>query len=555
MKRSIFLAVSIGLIIGTGFVFAGARGQEAGGHATGGKPTLTIGMEPSSFITDYRNNYQTQYLERLHNVNIDFYMLPSSSGDEVRTKVSLMVTSNDLPDLFMALSLTPESVFDYGTNGAFIPMNKYIENPSLSPNINAMPPDDRNALLQGIVSADGNYYTLAQYTPTLWGLAPYRLYINREWIKKLGLTMPTTTDELRNVLLAFRDRDPNGNGRKDEMGVYGRFDGGYGENTIAALLNSFVFYYPGNLALDESGNTVIAPFTQAGFREGLQYLNGLYREGLMAPSLFTDDTNQFRATLASDPDIVGLVSVGSLGHWPNAADNPHFMAMAPMIGPFKGPKGIQYTPHTVYVPSIIGNITKAAKDPDLAFKFLDKFFDHDVSVLTYFGEKEIDWTEDPAKMEGWTNSYLELGIASRPSVRSDMVADNWVTPNNRTWHSMTPQYWPSDFAIGIVNVRKEDYDSRNPVDVIQAMHYQLYVNKWPAHVIPQLKYMNDEAVRVSGPITNVNQYVKQSIAEFVSGIRDINNDAAWNAYLRELDSMGLQQWLTAAQTAYTRQRR
>jgi putative aldouronate transport system substrate-binding protein len=552
LQRFFFMALI--LLASAGLAFGGARTQSGGtGSTAGGKPTLTIGLESNSFITDYKANYQTQYLERLHNINIDLYLLPTD-GAEIRTKVSLMVASSDLPDLYLTQSLTPESIFDYGTKGAFIPMNKYIENPSLSPSLNAMPAADKKGLLEGIVSADGNYYTLGQYFPTIWNSAAHRIYINRQWLEKLGLRVPATTDELRNVLLAFRDRDPNGNGRKDEIGVYGRFDGGYGENIITALLNSFVFYRQGNLALDESGNRVIAPFTQAGFRKGLQYINGLYREGVLAASLFTDDTNQFRATLASDPDIVGLVSAGSAGNWPNAEENPHFLALA-MIAPFKGPDGIQYTPYTAYAPNLIGNITSAAKDPDLAFKFLDKFYDHEVSMLTYFGEKEVDWTEDPAKMEGWTNAYLETGIFSKPSMRHDMVIDLWVNPNNKTWHGFTPLYWSEEFGLGRVNIKKESYDGSNPVNALSATHYQLYVNKWPAHVIPQIKFSVDEAARTSGPITNINEYVKQSIAEFVTGIRDINSDTAWNAYLRELDNMGLQQWLTAAQTAYTRQRR
>jgi len=48
--------------------------------------------------------------------------------------------------------------------------------------------------------------------------------------------------------------------------------------------------------------------------------------------------------------------------------------------------------------------------------------------------------------------------------------------------------------------------------------------------------------------------VNQSIAEFTIGTRDINNDAVWNAYVNELNNMGMQQYLQTAQTAYNRQK-
>ena len=37
----------------------------------------------------------------------------------------------------------------------------------------------------------------------------------------------------------------------------------------------------------------------------------------------------------------------------------------------------------------------------------------------------------------------------------------------------------------------------------------------------------------------LNEYVAQSVAEFVTGGRDINDDAQWNSYVDELRAMGM----------------
>ena len=69
-------------------------------------------------------------------------------------------------------------------------------------------------------------------------MTPNRMFINKAWIDKLGLSMPTTTDELKAVLKAFHDQDPNGNGVQDEIGVYGYQAGGYGQNIKMCIRDS-----------------------------------------------------------------------------------------------------------------------------------------------------------------------------------------------------------------------------------------------------------------------------------------------------------------------------
>ena len=45
------------------------------------------------------------------------------------------------------------------------------------------------------------------------------LLIRTDWLKKLNLSMPTTTEELMAVAKAFAEQDPDGNGKKDTYGM------------------------------------------------------------------------------------------------------------------------------------------------------------------------------------------------------------------------------------------------------------------------------------------------------------------------------------------------
>jgi putative aldouronate transport system substrate-binding protein len=533
----------------TALIFGGGRQSGQAAPAADEKPVLVLGMPANTFITGYENNYLTQYMENLHHVGLDFYMLPSGSA-EIRSKVSLMVASDDLPDILM-ISLPTETVLEYGSKGAIIPLNKYLDDPAAAPHFAAIREADKVKVLNSITSADGNIYSLFKFETGPWNDTSHRLWINQAWLNKLGLKTPATTGELRDVLTAFRDQDPNGNGRKDEIGLYGWFEGGYGENTIAALLNSFIFYNKDRLSLDASGGRIIAPFTEGAFRKGLIYLSDLAKEGLLRVSLFTDDQQTFRATLNNDPPIVGMTTAGSLGNWPDADANANFLEMT-LIPPLRGPDGISYTPYNEYVPSPLGMISSRSKNQDLAFKFLESFLDLDLSMTARWGEEGVDWTRDPEYLSGLTNEYVSEGLF--PALYSTWLRDNWVTPNNRHWHNANPRYVPIE-----ISMNEEGYSRDTPVvpkaSLNRALHYKLYADKYPSRVLPALKYTLPEAEQLGMTITDVNDYVNQSIAEFVTGARDINNDAQWNAYLRQLDNLGLQKWIQISQTAYGRMRR
>jgi putative aldouronate transport system substrate-binding protein len=533
-----------------GMVFG--RGQQGKSASTGDtKPALVIGIETNPVITDYKTNYLTQYMEKLHNVNLDFYLLPSSQA-EIRTKVSLMASANDLPDTIMTFALSREAILDYGTKGVFIALNRYFNDPAKTPNWSKIPPDDKNNALDHMIMADGNIYGLPNYIPETWGLTPYRLYFNRAWAEKLGIKVPATTEELKSALIAFRDRDPNGNGRQDELGLYGWYSGTYGENTIAAIMNAFEFWYPGHLALDSSGSTVIAPFTTPGFRKGIQYLNSLYREKVLSASLFTNDQQQFRATLNNDPPIVGITSAGSTGNWPRTRENSNYLAMAPMIAPLAGPEGVNYSPYRNFEPDLTGFITSKCSNPDLAFKFNESFFDNTLSYIVRWGEEGVDWSRKPEDVANSTNAYVEMGLY--PALTMIQLKGTWTEPNNKHWHNVGPQYLSLDLS-STWGGPKEDFRMDNPSAYHNATNYQLNIPRHPRHILPLLHYTLAEAEKNSMIIPDVNEYVNRSIAEFVIGARDITDDGQWNEYLKELENIGLKDWLESSQQAYVRQKK
>lgn len=514
--------------------------------------TLLVGLTTSAMVTDYDNNYFTQYLEDKLGFDLEFYMLPAENT-ETRTKVALMATSNEsLPDVLVVDNhLTTEMILQYGSSGFFMPLNEYLEDASVMPNYNAIPDEDRAAMDKAQTMADGNMYSLSGFEPETWNLTPNRMFINRAWLDTLGLSVPTTTDELKDVLIAMRDGDPNGNGAKDELGVYGFSAGGYGENVSASLMNSFVFWNGaganGGLALSEDGAKVIAPFTTDEWREGLRYMNDLYNEGVFSANTFTDDSTQFKAILNQDPPIVGFTSAGSLSNWPDVVDNANFAEME-MIEPLIGPEGVQYSPYNEYSAGQELMILSSTNKLDMALKFADQFFDHDTSIIERFGEEDVDWSRDPALLAEHTNSYIEAGLYDKLNIL--VLSSVWSENQSQTWRNHGPRYASMDQGNTAFDFSSgKPFDPEDPTQ-LSARSYELYYPRHPEHILSPLKYTEEEAGKIQDPLTTLPDFVKQSLAEFVTGARDVEKD--WDTYLAELDTMGLQQWIETAQVAFER---
>lgn len=522
----------------------------------GNGETLTIAIQQESHIEDYENNWLTNHLEEELGINIEFYMMPSSSAD-FQSKMSLMATGGeDMPDIVMPLgSLTQAMILDYGSKGLFIPLEDYLNDETISPHFNAIPEEDREEMLNLMTSADGHIYGLIKYEPQTWNFNPYRLYINQTWLDKLGLEVPTTTDELKEVLTAFVNEDPNGNGKKDEIGVYGIM-GGYGQNTAIALMNAFTFYDDGlgknnGLALSEDGNTVYAPWTTDEWRKGLEYLKDLYDNGLLAPAMFSDDENQFKATLNMEDNVVGFSSVGSQTvNYPDADNNKNYQDMT-MIEPLKGPEGIQYTPYAALGYTAEFFVTSECENPELAFRVGEAFYDYEMSLNNRYGQYGVDWTDDSEVCAEANNGYKELGLVDEIKLVTNLGEKNiWGEVNSQFWHNIGPRYTPASLTDAMADGSTEfNVDSKN--SMASATCYELYNDKHPDKVLPVLSYTLEEGEENAQVLTEITDMITNSIAEFVTGTRTLDDDG-WNQYLSEMENAGLSTWLENAQAAYDR---
>lgn len=518
----------------------------ATGSVEAGDNKLVIALGTDSLVTDYDDNNLTKYYEETLGIDIEFMLIP---GSELKTKVSLMASSGEeLPDILFA-GLSNEAILQYGSDGVFLSVADYLNDASAMPNFNAIPQEDKDAMLKAATMVDGNMYGFPYSAEMLWNLTPYRYYINRTWLDKLDLSVPTTLEELKEVLIAFRDEDPNGNGIQDEIPLYGRTEGA-GTNVIWAIMNSFTFYNGGGvnngLAVD-ANDQIYAPFTTEEWKQGLMYMNDLYKEGLMAPGIFTDDDTQFKAVLNSETNVVGCVTTVSFGVWADTINNANFQDME-MIAPFTGPEGVCYTPYNPYEPTVRGYIFSDSDKVDLAIKFLDECYNAESQLVARYGIEGEHWTKDPEELEGLENCFTKAGLYDE--VTMALYNNIWSVAGNVTWRDAAPRYMSADAINTLADITNgREYDPDAPTN-LQAFNMEHYSEKHPEKVLSKLKYTAEESEQILDAVLNITEYVNQSVAEFITGARDI--DSGWDQYLDELENMGLSNFISVAQTAYDR---
>lgn len=498
------------------------------------KTTMKILARRYSPIKDFIDNAFTKWYEEYTNVKIDWDLVPDA---DVATKVNVVLASGDLPEAFMVpwgISLTQQMV--YGSQGVFLPVNDYIE--KYGANYRKMLAD--YPMMKTLITmGDGRIYTLPNLDDFYEGRLAHKMWVWKPWMQALGLKNPDTLEDLYQVLKAFKGKDPNGNGKADEIPLSGNLSGGTA-TYIPFLMNSFV-YAGGENYLYMDGKTVQAAYNKDGWRDGIRYLRRLYAEGLMGSETFTQDANAFRKTNATETLTGVFVDLAPWRAFPELYGNERWMGWGP-VAPLTGPTGRKVASYNPYG---IGwfdgmNITKAAKNPEVAFRWGEAMYDQEITLRKYYGQPDQQWRYAKAG---------ELGINGKPAIWASLAKSGGEVdvPTPYSWMHVGPHYRSSAFRSGKVVAG----------DILKNPDAALYRYTMEAGdpykadgkvVVPPLVFTEAQSTELAGLRTAVNNYVNESLARFITGADDI--EAGWANYLAQLEKINVKRYLEINQAAY-----
>lgn len=529
-----FVLVALFLLLCAALVFGGA-GRETSVTTPEGKVIIDAFVQRNEEFpeVDADLNKLTAFLQEKFNVEYDWIVAPEEGLDE---KKSVLLASGDYPSVFYHGWFSRPEQQKYGSLGVLVPLNDLIR--EVGPNIQKVIDSD-SAYEKGITAPDGNIYALAsseacyhcKYTPKYW--------INIDWLNKLGLDMPETTAEFEEVLEAFKTRDPNGNGKADEIPLSGAVDAWWCE-VPDFLLSSFVYTNARDYLYLDKGKVKMAP-AQPEFREGLKYLSRLYSKGLIDPQAFTQGEEQL-ATLGNNPDgvILGAFAGGVSGMAPEITDAPGAIwTQYEAVLPLKGPEGVQLAIYEGYGYAEGGfAITNKASDEvtQRAMEIQDWLFTLEGSLTGMFGPRGYgwDWPEEGG-----------LGMRGEPAVFRTLP-DSYQDP--AFTGTFEPTYFLSfDTFMGWQQI--QDTTKVAGYEKFLTLVTDEYAKYTPKEVLPLHFWMAEDVADMYAQYrTEFESFIKQNMAAFITGQKD--PEADWDSYLRNLKSIGLDEYLSIVQTAY-----
>lgn len=492
---------------------------------------LTILVPDNSGVEDFATNLQTKMLEEKGNFKLTITTLPSA---EYKTKINLMVAGGEeLPDIIMGGSgktkFSDSEVYNYAQSGAIVPLTKYYENGYFLKEAITRTGVDYRPM---ITSPDGEIYGVPVYNQSISNEYPAKLYMYQEWLDKVGMEAPSTPEEMYDVLKAFKTQDPNGNGKADEIPMVSYKDSNY---WFTYLMNPFI--YAGtkeqNYLVVNDGKLSVS-YNQEAYREGLRYMKKLVEEELLSPLSLTQDLASEKALLAQTPTVVGSFIQAGPSDIP--ADDIRRTQYAG-VGPLTGADGNAYGTYVPSVANIAMMVTKDCKNPEAAFKLGDLMCSEEFSIHTRWGEKGVDWLVPEA---GDVGLYDELGY---PVMLKEVLP--WGKMQGQHWAQTGPYIRQYAIAAGVVW-------GGNPLDTapVIAKAQLLYTDHHPEEVVSKLIYTPEESEQVSEIMATLISYVHESRAAFITGGMDL--DSQWDAYLKELETIGLSKFVEVAQAAYDR---
>lgn len=437
------------------------------------------------------------------------------SGDVATEKKNLMYSSGEYPDMVCGWLLNDTDIMRYGANeGIYIPLEELITQyaPRIQSCLDSFP-EGRDT----VTTPDGHIYTIPIMAPQ--PVTENVVLINRAWLEAVDMEMPATVDELFDVLVAFRDKDPNGNGLADEIPFSTQSHGlrhmlawfGLGDSTdqhIAVKDNSLVF----------------VPATE-NYYEAVLYLNKLFREGLLDQELFTHSDDQFKAKGKEDETVYGLfIDWSGPGVVGQERFEEEYTALPPLSSSISPEPIWPQGPYSVFKDQCA--ITKNAANPMLILRWLDYIYGEDNSVQI---------------MKGPYGELIERKDDGSFSALEPPAGENMDSYRNKISITGMPYCIMPDIQkqlpLSAFEQVKQDAD-----DV-----YAPYITKEP---IPAYWLTPEESTEISTVQTDLDKYVKDSFASWVSGQSSIEEE--WDAYQDQLKVLGLDKYMEVMTNAVFR---
>ena len=437
--------------------------------------------------------------------------IPKSTSDEV-SAYNLMISSGELADIVCYSSIS--DLEKLGRDGGLLPLNDLID--KYAPNIKKLL-EENKVFKTTAYSADGKIYQIPKIQEAPVAEA---YFIRQDWLDKLGLEAPKTMDELYTVLKAFREKDPNGNGQKDEVPYFDRAGHKMFDDILYMWDASTEFYC-------RDDKMTYGPLEEE-FKYAIKEVSKWYKEGLIDPEIFT------RGAKARDILLGG--NLGGMTHdWVGSTADYNYkltkeipgFAFMPIAPPANQKGEVKERTARGGVPG--WGISSQCKDPETLIKYFDYFFSEEGSNLINFG------------IEGETYNMTD----GKP-VYTDAVMKTDKTP------VAALRGYGAQYRVGMVE--EYAYEEAWITDIARDANKMYADGGWIDRQLPYfdgilgLKFTGEQEAEYKKIMNEIKPFVDESVQKWVLGSSDFEKD--YDKFIATLKEKGIDRALEIVQEAY-----
>lgn len=438
---------------------------------------------------------------------------------EAKEQFNLMVSSGDLPDVIhYSWATVPGGPDQAIENGTIIRLNELIEN--YAPNLRKIL--DENPEWEKMITTDsGNIYVFPFLRGDEYLLTANGIIIRQDWLDKLNLEMPETIDEWYEVLKAFKNGDPNGNGQADEIPLLFEwaqintnhaFIGAWGITTGFYQVDGKVHYGP----------------IQPEFKEFLATMNKWYAEGLIDPDYATTDGGMKDTKVTSN--VLGAFlgwSGSSLGRYMDLMkDDPSFnLVGAPNVVLNKGDTPMWGQKDYPFAGSGAA-ITTANKQPEATAKWLDFKYSEEGHMLFNFG------------IEGESYEMID----GYPTY-TDLIMNHPELPTNQAMAKYIQAHYSGIF------VQDRRYMEQYAKLPQQKEAIETWMNATNERKMPLVTPTAEESSRYASIMNDVTTFYDEMVNRFIMGVEPMDN---FDQFVETIKAMGIEEAIAIQQAALER---
>lgn len=487
--------------------------------------TLTCWTAFQSQLTSIVSGYSSwpvfDKIEELTNVHIEWTEVAQSTSSE---SFNLMVAGGDYCDMGRGVSGMYSGGAGKGyEDGVFMDMTEYIEN--YMPNYNNVIDNSvwGGEYVRGklVDQETGMYFyvnTIADASYVMNGTS-----MRGDWLEEQGLSVPTTIEELENVMEVFKTEYDLDNVLMVNSENY---------NTLfTASLNFTTDYYCRD-------GEVIYGYTTDEYRELMTRMNDWYNRGFFDSGFITRTGNP------KDADTLELIATGGTGVFEtsvtiwstlfDSTNDPDFdLAAVPVI--VDPEDGQQHFQDLGQIGSGTVSFFADNQHPEICAQWLDFLYTDYASDLMAYGIEGESFTYDESGKPQWNMDKLNEMAEANGYSASTIAEFYYGIKGNFVTLSQQDALWAF-------------YDDAQ----IEAIGMFGDQSNWGDYWGLDVTLTTEENTTISTVNTDIRTFISEQSMKFITGETDITSDAAWESFKQGIADLGQQTVQEIYEAAYQR---